>query len=326
MKKLLLMCSFIIPLLFNSAVIIEAKPQYETVSEELNCENPQDSIVRIINNYEVFKSNGFVYKNDDNYTYVIASSNIANNVNNYKIFYKSGKTKSAKILGYDNDYGIVVLRTAKENIKPVCFANSNYIYKGQQNYMYGYYDIDKEFYVKTSLSQIGDLYSKQGYVSVYKSIIDVEGNEIINGSGVFDELNRLIGVVSGYDDKFEGGSYITESNKVLKIADSLLKTGKYQINYIKYNLEDYNNLSSYKKTNYGISDKVDKGVVISTFKPISYLFGGLNQGMVIVSVNGVEIKNAYELDKQLDRYDKNSNVCLKVIKKNGKEAFYHVKV
>ena len=67
-------------------------------------------------------------------------------------------------------------------------------------------------------------------------------------------------------------------------------------------------------------------VVITTFKPFNYLFGGLNQGMVIVAVNGVEIKNKYELDKQLARYKKGDNVCLKVIKKDGKKAFYHVEV
>ena len=37
-------------------------------------------------------------------------------------------------------------------------------------------------------------------------------------------------------------------------------------------------------------------------------------------------KNKYELDKQLTRYEKNDNVCLKVIKKNGKIASYHVSV
>ena len=75
-----------------------------------------------------------------------------------------------------------------------------------------------------------------------------------------------------------------------------------------------------------MSDVASSGVVVTTFKPWNYVFGGLNQGMVIVAVNGVEVNNIYELDKQLTRYDKNDNVCLKVIKKNGKIDFYYSKV
>ena len=77
---------------------------------------------------------------------------------------------------------------------------------------------------------------------------------------------------------------------------------------------------------YGVNKNVEFGVVITTFKPFNYLFGGLNQGFVIVAVNGVEVKNKYELDSQLARYEKKDNVCLKVIKKDGKTSFYHVKV
>ena len=98
------------------------------------------------------------------------------------------------------------------------------------------------------------------------------------------------------------------------------------LNYIKYNLVDYNGLGYGKKESYGVNKSVSSGVVVKTFKPLNYIFGGLNQGMVIVAINGIEIKNSYELDKQLIRYEKNDNVCLKVIKKNGKVAFYHTKV
>ena len=48
--------------------------------------------------------------------------------------------------------------------------------------------------------------------------------------------------------------------------------------------------------------------------------------MVITEINGVEISSIYELDKQISRYDKKSTVCLTVVKKNGKIAYYYVKV
>ena len=326
MKKLLLVFSFIIPLLFSSTSIVQTKAQ-ELKEENIKCDNPSDSIVRIINNYEVFKSNGFVYKSDDKYTYIITSSDIVNNISNYKVIYQNQSVKKATIVGYDSNNQVAILKTEKEqNIKPVCFANSDYLYKGQQNYAYGYLNMGSEFYIKTNLSQIGQLYSKSGYVNVYKNIVEMQGNNIFKGVSVFDELNRLIGMITSFDDGFDKGSYMTESNKLLKIADSIVKTGKYEVNYIKYSLVDYNGLGSFFKESYGVSNKVESGVVITTFKPLKYIFGGLNQGMTIVAVNGIKVTNGYELDKQLSRYEKKDSVCLKVIKKNGKEAFYHVKV
>lgn len=327
MKRALLVFSLILSLLFASASFVPAKADELNNNENTSCNNPQGSIVRIMNNYGVFKSNGFVYKVDDKYTYIIGSSEIVNKTNNYKVMYKNGNEKNAIILGNDSYNQIAVLRTEKESdIKPVCFANSKYIYKGQQNYLYGYYDINNEFYLKTILSNIGQEIYKTKHISVYKSVIQTEGGIAIRGSGVFDELNRLIGMVTDYDEEFIGTSYIVDSNKLLKVANSIVETGKYNINYIKYNLEDYNGLSSVLKKNYGVNKNVNSGVVITTFKPFNYLFGGLNQGFVIVAVNGVEIKNKYELDAQLARYEKKDNVCLKVIKKDGKTAFYHVKV
>jgi S1-C subfamily serine protease len=325
MKKVLLVFSFIVPLLFSGTSIVKSKA-VDLIRENNDCGNPSDSIVRVINNYDVFSSNGFVYKNDDKYTYIVTSSNVVNNTNNYKILYSNGMAKKALILGYDKNNEVAVLRTNKEEINPVCIANSDYIYKGQKNYAYGYYDVNKEFFIKTNFSQIGNLYHKNGQMGIYKSLIDIDGSKVYKGTGVFDELNRLVGVITGFQDGFSGASFITESNRVLKIADSIVKTGKYNVNYIKYNLEDYSAMSLAIKQSYGVSNKANYGVVITTFKPLSYLFGGLNQGMVIVAVNGVKVKNKYELDKQLARYQKNDNVCLKVIKKNGKVAFYHTDI
>jgi len=326
MKKIILLFSLIVPLFFNSTSIIGSEGM-EFEQEDSMCDNPQNSTVRIINNYDFLKSNGIVYKVDNLYSYIITTSDIINKNNNFKVIYNNGKIKEAKVLGYDKNNQVSVLKAEKEkDVNPVCFANSDYIYKGQLNYVYGYSNTSTQLYLKTALSQVGALYSNSKYMNIYKSIVDIQGSEKLKGVGVFDELNRLIGMITGFDSDLVGGSYITESNRLLKIADSIVKTGKYNVNYIKYSLVDYSGLGPAMKKNYDVSSKANSGVVIATFKPFNYLFGGLNQGMVIVAVNGIEIKNMYELDKQLARYEKNDNVCLKVIKKNGKIAFYHVKV
>jgi serine protease Do len=268
-----------------------------------------------------------VYKTDDKYTYIVTTSDIVENFNNYKILYSDNHYKKATLVGHNKSNQLAVLKTEKkENINSVCLANTNHVYKGQLSFAYGSYGQNNSFILKGIINQIGVVYSKEGYVYTFRNMVQIKSSGKIHGTAVFDEIGRLIGMITDHHSKIEGSSYVLETNKLIKIADSIIKCGKYQANYIKYSLEDYSNLNSVLKESFKVSKSAKTGVVITTFKPLKYIFGGLNQGMVIVAVNGVEINNIYELDKQLVRYNKDDNVCLKVIKKNGKVGFYYVKV
>ena len=326
MKKLLLLFSLILPLCFNSVTIVKSQAVDEII-ESVKCDNPQNSIVRIVDKYDVFKNNGFVYKIDGGYSYVLTSTDVVEHFNGYKAVFEDGNSQNVSLLGYDEYNQVAVLKTnKKQNVDGVCLANTNYMHKGQKVVGYGYYNYENVAYVQGVLNQIGMTYTKKGHINTFRNIVQIKNQGSLNGMGVFDDLGRLIGMVTGYDDKLEGSSYVVETNKLIKVADSIVKDGKYRINYIKYSLEDYSNLKSALKKSYGVSKVASSGVVITTFKPWNYVFGGLNQGMVILAVNGVEVNSVYEIDKQLTRYEKNDNVCLKVIKKNGKIDFYYVKV
>ena len=324
MKKLLLIISLCIPLLFSNVNIDVIKAENTQNNDECNS-NYEESIVKIVNNYNIFKGNGFVYKVNDKYAYIVTSSKVVSNSNNFKIIYSNNEYKNAIIIGYDSNNEVAVFRTEKtKDIKGVCIGDSNYIYRGEKVSLSGYYDKENSFYLNSYIADIGDLYSKNNYINIYKNIVNIQGNNIYKGVGIFDAKNRLIGMITNHMEKLNEGSFFVESNKIIKIADSIVKTGKYNVNYIKYSLVDYASLSSNLRESYNVSSKASTGVVITKFKPLRYIFGGLNQGMVIVAVNGIKINNTYELDKQFSRYEKKSSVCLKVIKSNGKIAFYYV--
>lgn len=324
MKKLLLVISLLIPLLSSQIKISNVSA--EDGVENTECDSDL-SIVRIVDNYNAYKGNGFVYKVDNNYSYIVTTSSIISDVNSYGIIYNNGSYKKAMLLGVDSYNEVAVFRTSKEKeVLGVCKYNSNYLYKGQLHYLKGYLDLETSFFRKVNLSQVGDLYYSKNHINVFKSALQDDGGIILNGTPVFDELNRLVGMVNGFDANMQGLVYMVDSNKIFKIADSIVKTGNYEINYIKYSLVDYGSLSSSLKDSYGVNSDVKSGVVVVTFKPLNYVFGGLNQGMVIVAVNGVEINSVYDFDRQLSRYEKGDSVCLKVIKTNGKVAFYYVEI
>ena len=323
MKKLLLIVSFFAMLLSNCFKLDIVEASSEEVVQE--CSEKYDSIVRIVDNYNVFRGNGVVYKIDEEYMYIITSSFIVSDSLNFGAIFENEQYERAIILGEDKVNEIAVFRTNKiNNILPACFANSNYIEKGEIQELRGYLDKDVSFYGKTIVSNVGENVAKNGYINIYKNVLDITISEELLGIVSFDRLGRVSGIVSGI--KEYGGTYVVESNRALKIADSIVKSGKYDANYIKYSVVDYNSLSNGLKSSYGVNKNVKNGVVIVTFKPLAFLFGGLNQGMTIVAVNGVYVNNGYEMDKQLLRYNKGSKVCLKVIKTNGKEKYYFVEI
>lgn len=325
MKKCLILLSLLLCFIVDS-VVIKSETAPEILENEV-CTNQDESKILVMDLNQDFKSNGFVYKEDSEYLYIITTSDVYHNTKSFDVLFYNGDIQKADVIGYDSYNQIMVLKTEKnENVSPVCFANTDHIYKGQLVYSYGYYGEYNSFILKGIINQIGYKFSKEGYKNIFRDIVQINYDSNIKGSGVFDEIGRLIGMITGFDQKLEGSSFMVETNKIIKVADSIIKCGKYSLNYIEYSLEDYSSLKTELKESYEINDAVNDGVVVTTFRPLKYVFGGLNQGMVIVAVNGVAINNLYELDKQLTRYEKDDNVCLKVIKKNGKTGFYYVKI
>lgn len=322
MKKLLLIISFFVILVSNCLKLDVVEASSDEKIEK--CSQDYSSIVRIVDNYNTFRGNGVVYKISDEYMYIVTSSFVVSDSLNFNIIFENGQYESSIILGNDEINSVAVFRTKKvSGVLPACFADSDYIDKGEIQYLVGYLDKNVSLYTRAIVSNVGEIIDKNGYVNVYKNVLDIKMGENLLGIASFDGLGRISGIVSGVEEE---RSYLVESDRVLKIADSIVKSGKYEANYIKYSVVDYSSLNSSLKKKYGVNESVNKGVVVVTFKPFAFLFGGLNQGMTIVAVNGVEINNTYEMDKQLLRYNKGSTVCLKVIKTSGSEKYYFVEI
>lgn len=327
MKKFLLIISLIFSLLISGVNLQIASAEEIDVNENNECMKVNDATIRIVNKYGVLIGNGFVYKIDDEYAYIITSDKVNFTDTDNSVIYNNGTVQKASFIGKDNYNGIMILKAKKENnIKNICLSNSYLFMPGQMNFLYGYRDNYNAYVERTFYNKQGVLFYKKDYINIYKSIIQSRYEDYKEGMAVADEFGNLVGMVSGNTTKLNENSFIVEVNKLTKIADSIVKSRIYEVNYIKYNLEDYVNLDSYSLNSYKVNKDANYGVVITTFKPLNYIFGGLNQGMVIQMVNSVVVKNIYDLDNQLSRYKKGDTVCLGVVKRNGKVAYYYAKV
>ena len=327
MKKFLLIISVIFSLLFSNESLQVAKAINDESNESMECNSVEKETVRIINKYGKFVGTGVVYFASNEYAYIVTSDDIVISDEGNKVIYDDEVIKETVFLGKDSFNNVMVLKARKNTeTKGVCIANSYYFSNGQLNIIYGYKSIEEKYVEKSFLGKQGVIYYKRNYITIYKNIIQTQYENYKEGMPIADELGRLVGILTRNDDKLNQKSYSIDSNKLTKIVESIVNSRKYEPNYIKYNLVDYSSLGKRERDSYKVSEKAQFGVVITTFKPISYVFGGLNQGMVIQAINSVVIKSTYDLDNQLSRYEKGSTVCLEVLKKNGKIAYYYAKI
>ena len=63
-RKLLLLLSLLIPFCCTQTKIVEAEA-IDLVAPSKDCYDPESSSVKVLNNYEVLISNGFVYNSDN---------------------------------------------------------------------------------------------------------------------------------------------------------------------------------------------------------------------------------------------------------------------
>ena len=157
MKKLVLIISLLIPLFF-SPVKLNVITASEETEESSKCNNLQENAVKIVNNYDIFKGNGFVYKVDGTSNYIITTSKIISEVNSFKIIYQNNVYEEASLLGYDKNNEVAVFKTKKTgNLNNICFANSKYLYNGQRIYLYGYSDLNTKLNYNTYINKSKEL-------------------------------------------------------------------------------------------------------------------------------------------------------------------------
>ena len=109
MKKLLLIISLLLPMIFSvNPINVCADDSFDTTSD---C-GIKEGIVRIVDVQNNIKGNGFVYKIDSNYMYIVSSSKNSFDGEIYAL-YENGLYGKLDILGKDTVNEIIVFKTDK---------------------------------------------------------------------------------------------------------------------------------------------------------------------------------------------------------------------
>ncbi len=152
---------------------------------------------------------------------------------------------------------------------------------------------------------------KETYKNYFYSRLTIEIESNFIGAGIFNLNNNLVGMITTYNDEYKFGVNFVDSNRILDMITKFVYKGDYNKNFVKYNLLNVSQLTEKEKYLYSI-DEINDGVLVSSIHYINYFTLGLNQGMVIVSVNDKPIKNVYDFDYEITKYEKGSYLDLKV--------------
>ena len=85
MKRKLLVFSLIFSFIATTGIFVHLKATNEG-SLKKECIDPNKSVVRILDEFDIFKSNGIVYKMDENYSYIVTSIDTNKNTK-YKVLF-----------------------------------------------------------------------------------------------------------------------------------------------------------------------------------------------------------------------------------------------
>ena len=309
MKKILLMCNLFFIVLISSFSVNKSQNYYPNShvnllsNEDESCQE-YDYIVNITTQQNLISGSGIVVYKENGYIYAATSATYYNDTYNYEIVLNDYRRVKASVVGIASEDEILLLRAAI-GTNSFClprFYKTEFIKKLQKVKLLGKYHYSN---IKTStyINNVGVMRNNEdeGFKRYFYTFISDDVEDYFIGSAMFDSSSQLMGLVVSRDADSRNGLRVVDIDKLIAICEDLISFGSYQKKYLKADLVNVNSLTDHDKYLYSV-EGLNDGVLVTSIHYLNYLFGGLNQGMVILSVNGNNINSIYELDNILLNY------------------------
>ena len=329
MIKIVLVCNLLLSLLFSFS---SSKTQEVDNVQLLNNVNEEcdvyDTLVNITTKNNLINVSGIIITKTSNSVYIATSYKNYNKGYNYEIVFSDYSRYEASVVGVAIEDEILILKVeTTQNYCVVNYSRSELIDKGEQVEIWGKY-LYNVVGASASVDEVGVCKNcqEETYKRYYFSRLSIELEDYFLGAGVFDKRGQLLGMITYKTDRYDDAVSLLDVNKLVNISFNIINTGKYEKNYIKYNLLNVNSLTNEQKYLYSLDKDMTQGVLVSSIHYLNYFIGGLNQGMIILEVEGIKVKDHYELDSELAKYKKGSKVELKIRLISGRDKIYRVKI
>ena len=260
----------------------------------------------------IFSKDGYIVTNEHVIDGLIDESSIE-----VKIY--TGETYGARLIGYDTRTDLAVLKIEADGLPYASFVDSDKLMLGQDVIAIG-----NPLGLGISVSDgIVSALEKEIYINnVYMNVIQTNAavNEGNSGGGLFDINGDLIGIVnakksSSYTTTVEGMGYAIPANTVVRIINELVQNG-YVKDRAALGVRVYTSSSYYTSEGVLISEVIAGG---------SAEAAGLQEGDVIVEIDGEKISSYADLSKVLDTKSVGDTITVKAMR-NEQEMQFKVKL
>ncbi len=231
--------------------------------------------------------------------YIITNNHVIDKTDKIKITLSNGKSYEGKLIGTDPRTDIAVVKIDEKGLPAIKVANSDNIKVGQWAIAVGNpfskslsHTVTAGIISGMSRSSVG-LDSDVDFLQTDAAINPGNsGGALVNMSGELVGINAAILSRSG---GYEGIGFAIPSNTAKSIMDQLIKTGKVVRGYVGVSMQDVD-----EQMAKALGLKSAKGAVIAQVvegSPADQ--ANLQQGDVIVKVNGKDVENSAEVRKQI---------------------------
>ena len=234
------------------------------------------------------------------------------------------KTYKARVIGYDPNYDLAVLKIDGNNLPFMLYGNSDNVQLGQWVLAVGY-PLSLETTVTAGIVSakgrtIG-INARQGQAPVESFIqTDAAVNQGNSGGALVNTDGQMIGINSAIlapSGTYAGYSFAIPVNLVKKVVSDIIQYGNVQRGYlgVSYPTQD---LSEDQMKQMGIKD-TDEGVYVSAVAPNGGAdAAGIKRGDFITKINGAEVTSGLEMSSVLANYKPGDKVQV-TYKRNGSE-------
>ena len=245
---------------------------------------------------------------------VLTNLHVIQDAAKISILVKDGQSYSAKLLGFDAEYDLAVLRFKEipENLVEVPFGDSAKLEVGQNVLAIGNpFGLNKT--LTTGIISSLDRTIRRADGDLFKGLIQTDAaiNPGNSGGPLLDTSGQLIGLntaILSQSGDSAGIGFAVPVNKIKKVLPELIATGKILRPYIGWLVSDTNQGPMIRRVQKDSPAEKAGVVPIERFVRQGFLQGFIrnyDEADIIISVNGIPVSNQEEIEDLVIESEKN---------------------
>ena len=245
--------------------------------------------------------------------YIVTNYHVINNASELEVTLYDKRTYNAKVIGTDPSTDLALIKIEQKGLPKIEYGNSDLMKVGQWALAVG-----NPFNLSSTVTA-GIISAKGRNINILKENAAIESfiqtdaavNPGNSGGALVNLKGELIGIntaIASNTGSYTGYSFAVPVNIMSKVVEDLLEYGKVQRAFIGINIKNLDG-----KLAKELSVNVTQGVyVIGLMENGAAEHAGMQEGDIIVKVDGKKIKSVPELQEIIGRHRPSDEVILEV--------------